>query len=102
MNGRTARMLARYRPGARIVAPAPTVAVQRRMSLVWGVRPVPMMPLNPGDGRMVTAVRDAFAAGEVQIGDRVIVLAGHPIEGESRMPTVRVVRVGEAGASLEP
>ena len=102
MNGRTARMLARYRPGARIVAPAPTIAVQRRTALVWGVRPVPMTPIKSGDGRMVAAVRDAFAAGEVKVGDRVVVLAGHPIEGESRMPTVRVVRVGEGGASLEP
>ena len=51
---------------------------------------------------MTAAVRDAFAAGAVKVGDRVVVLAGHPIEGEPRMPTLRVVKVGEAGASLEP
>ena len=72
------------------------------MAIVWGVQPVPMMPLKPGDGRMTAAVRDAFAAGAVKVGDRVVVLAGHPIEGEPRMPTVRVVKVGEAGVSLEP
>jgi pyruvate kinase len=102
LSGRTARLLARYRPWARIVAPAPTAPVLRSMAMIWGVRPVPMAPLKHGDGRMVAAVRDAFAAGEVRVGDRVVVLAGHPVEGETRMPTVRVVRVGEAGASLEP
>jgi pyruvate kinase len=61
-----------------------------------------MVPLNAGDSRMVAAVRDAFAAGAVAPGDRVVVLAGHPIEGGERFPTVRVVRVGEGGASLEP
>lgn len=102
LSGRTARLLAKYRPWARIVAPAPSSPVLRSMAMVWGVRPVPMAPLKPGDGRMVAALRDAFAAGEVRVGDRVVVLAGHPVEGETRMPTLRVVRVGEGGASLEP
>jgi pyruvate kinase len=102
LSGRTAGMLARCRPVARLVAPAPTEAILRRMAVVWGLRPVPMAPLNAGDSRMVAAVRDAFAAGAVAAGDRVVVLAGHPIEGGERFPTVRVVRVGEGGASLEP
>jgi pyruvate kinase len=102
LSGRTARLLARYRPWARIVAPAPTEAVVRRMALVWGVAPVPMAALSPGDDRLAAAVRDAFRAGAVGVGDRVVVLAGHPIEGGPTFPTVRVVRVGEGGSSQEP
>ena len=49
-----------------------------------------------------TAIRDAFLAGTVRTGERVIVLAGHPIEGGPRFPTVRVVRVGAGGTSTEP
>jgi pyruvate kinase len=51
---------------------------------------------------MATAVRDAFAAGTVAAGERVVVLAGHPVEGGPLCPTVRVVRVGPAGESAEP
>ena len=102
LSGRTARLLARYRPSAAIVAPAPTAAVERQLALVWGVRPVPMLPIKSGDGRMVASVKSAFAAGAVLAGDRVVVLAGHPVEGDIRMPTLRVVRVGEGGASQEP
>ncbi|OWK36440.1 pyruvate kinase [Fimbriiglobus ruber] len=102
ISGRTPLLLARYRPAALIVAPAPNPGVMRKMSVMWGIQPVRMAPLEPGDRRMVTAVRDAFIAGAVKAGDRVVVLAGHPIEGEPRLPTVRVVRVGEDGASLEP
>ena len=101
-SGRTARLLARYRPSAAIIAPAPNEAVMRQLALVWGVRPVPMVPTKHGDGRMVASVKSAFAAGAVVVGDRVVVLAGHPVEGEMRMPTVRVVQVGEGGASREP
>jgi pyruvate kinase len=102
LSGRTARLLARYRPWARIVAPAPTPAVVRRMAVVWGIRPVPMGPLSPGDDRTRAAVQDAFNAGAVAVGDRVVVLAGHPIEGGPAFPTVRVVQVGENGTSLAP
>jgi pyruvate kinase len=102
LTGRTALLLARHRPTATIVAPAPTDAVLRRMAMVWGLRPVPMSPLTHGDDRMSAAVRDAFKAGAVRIGDLVVVLAGHPIEGGPRFPTVRVVRIGDAGTSLAP
>jgi pyruvate kinase len=102
LSGRTAGMIAKHRPWARVVAPAPTAAVVRRMALAWGVRPVLMAPLSPGESRMVSAVRDAFHAGAVAAGERVVVMAGHPLEGGPRLPTLRVVRVGEGGTSLEP
>jgi len=102
LSGRTARLLARYRPAARIVAPAPTASVLRTMAIVWGLRPVPMASLFPGDSRLVAAVRDAYTAGELTIGERVVVMAGHPLEGGPGYPTLRVVRVGEAGTSQEP
>lgn len=102
LSGRTAKMIAKYRPWARVVAPAPSQAVVRQLALVWGVRPVAMLPLSPGESRIVAAVRDAFLAGVVTVGERVVVLAGHPLEGGTHLPTLRVVRVGEGGTSLEP
>ena len=102
LSGRTARVAARYRPWARVVAVAPTDAVLQRLALVWGITPVRMTPVAPGGARMAVAVQDAFAAGTVRVGERVVVLAGHPIAGGPRFPTVRIVRVGEGGASEEP
>ena len=102
LTGRTPRLLARHRPRPLIVAPAPTPAVLRSMAVVWGLTPVAMAPLAAGSDRLAAAVRDAFAAGVVRPGDRVVVLAGHPTEGGLRFPTVRVVRVGEEGTALEP
>ena len=102
LTGRLARLIVRHRPWARIVAVAPVDAVLQELALVWGVTPVRMTPSAAGADRLTTAVRDAFAAGTVQLGERVIVLAGHPIEAGPRFPTVRVVRVGEAGTSMEP
>jgi len=47
-------------------------------------------------------IRSLMRAGAVGEGDRVVVIAGHPIAGGPRFPTVRVVRVGPDGASGEP
>ena len=102
LSGRTAKLTARHRPRARVIAVAPTDAVLQRLALVWGITPVRMTPVDPGGDRMATAVQDAFRAGTVSAGDRVVVLAGHPIAGGPRFPTLRVVRVGEGGTSSEP
>jgi pyruvate kinase len=102
LTGRTAKLVVRHRPWARVVGVAPADGVLQLLALVWGVQPVRMTPVQPGADRMATAVRDAFAAGSVQAGDRVIVLAGHPVEAGPRYPTIRVVRVGPGGESVEP
>ncbi len=102
LSGRTARFASRCRPWARIIAVAPTDAVLQRLALVWGITPVRMSPVEPGGARMTIAVQDAFAAGELKVGERVVVLAGHPIAGGPRFPTLRIVRVGENGVASEP
>jgi pyruvate kinase len=103
LSGRTARQLARYRPARPIVAPVPRAEVRRQLALVWGVRPVPLAAdLPAGADRIDAAVKAAFAAGAVTAGQRVVALAGHPVEGGPRLPTIRLLRVGEGGASDEP
>ncbi|AMV23620.1 Pyruvate kinase [Gemmata sp. SH-PL17] len=102
LSGRTAKLVTRNRPWTPVVAVAPTDAILQRLALVWGITPVRMTPVAPGGDRMATAVEDAFKAGTVAPGERVVILAGHPIAGGPRFPTVRVVRVGEGGTSCEP
>jgi pyruvate kinase len=102
LSGRTARLVARHRPWCRIVAAAPEEAVLRQLALVWGIAGVRMSPVASSADRLATAVADACRAGAVAVGERVVVLAGHPIEGGPRFPTVRIVRVGPGGASEEP
>ena len=102
-SGRTARLVARHRPAAAIVAPAPSEAVVRQMALIWGVRPVLLESgLPPGADRLEAAVRSSFVAGAVSQGQLVVVFAGHPNEGGERFPTVRAVRVGADGRSHDP
>ncbi len=103
LTGRTARLIARHRPRAMVVAAAPTEEVLHRLALVWGLRAVPLPArLTSGEDRLETAVRAAFASRVISAGQVVVVLAGHAVEGGERLPTLRVVRVGEGGRSQEP
>jgi len=102
-SGRTARLVARHRPAAAIVAPAPSPYIARQMQLIWGVQSVVMSDvLQPGADRFESAVRSALSAGVIAPGQLVVVLAGHPVAGGQRFPTIRLVRVGENGESIEP
>jgi pyruvate kinase len=95
--------VARHRPAIPIVAPAASDAVRRQLALVWGVQPVPLaLDARSGEDRLELVVRAAFVSGAVRRGARVVLLAEHALEGGTRLPTVRVVRVGEDGRSLEP
>jgi pyruvate kinase len=101
--GRTARLIARHRPRAGIIAVTPDDAVSQQLAVVWGVTAVTRpFPSKNGDDRLAAAVRAAFLCGAVKAGSRVVLLAGHPIEGGEGFPTIRVVRVGDEGQSCEP
>jgi pyruvate kinase len=102
LSGRLGKVIARHRPWQRVVATAPSDSVAQCLALVWGVHPVRMSPVASGVDRLSQAVMDAFAAGELKVGERVIVLAGFPNAGGPRFPTVRVVKVGPGGISQEP
>ena len=101
LSGRTARLIARHRPSMAVVAPVPTEAIFRQMAVDWGVQPVLMGACRAGDDRMSGALRSAFEAGVVKAGQSVILLAGHPIEGGTHVPTIQFVRVGAGGVASE-
>ncbi len=103
LSGRTARLVARHRPRAEIVAPSPHEEVLRQLALVWGLLPVPLATdLRSGEDRLDAAVRAAFEHGALAAGQLAVVLAGHPIEGGDHLPTIRVVRVTDGGRSVTP
>jgi pyruvate kinase len=101
VTSRTVRLLARHRPAVPIVVPCRSEAILRQLALVWGVRPVAREAARAGADVLAESVAAAFAAGALRAGDRVVALAGHPLEGGPRMPTLRLVRVGEGGKSEE-
>lgn len=92
-SGFTARMVARHRPRAPIVATSPDPVVCRQLLLVWGVIPINTINAEGTDAIISTAVRAALDAGLIKLGDLVVITAGVPagIAGTTNLLKVHVV-----------
>jgi pyruvate kinase len=93
-SGFTARLVARYRPAAPIVAFTPEEHVARQLQLVWGVRPlVTGTEVGTLDEVVQAVERHLLEAKLVAPGERIIILMGHPIRDKPLTNLMRVHRI---------
>jgi len=93
-SGFTARLVARYRPSAPILAFTPDLRVARQVQLVWGVRPLLARDKVGSLDDVVNLVERQLLAQEiVKPGDRILILMGHPIHERPLTNLMRVHRV---------
>lgn len=92
-SGRTARMIAKYRPKAPIVAVTSDPSVLRRLSLVWGVYPQMSVFATTTDEMLDIAVQESLNSGIVKRGDLIVITAGVPVgeAGTTNLMKVHVV-----------
>ncbi len=94
-SGHTARMVARYRPRAPIVAATADPRVVGRLTLVWGVLPVLVPRREDTDAIVDAAVEAAMEAGAVKNGDLVAITAGVPAGVPGTTNLLKVQTVGD-------
>jgi pyruvate kinase len=92
-SGATARLVAKYRPEAPIVAATPDPLVARQLTLVWGVRPVGVARTSDIDTMLAEVVRAAKRLGCAGAGDVLAITAGlRPgVPGSTNLLKVHVV-----------
>jgi pyruvate kinase len=77
-SGDTARLVARYRPNARIVAFTSIPKVCNRLAIVWGVTPLLFGRFDTTDEMIAEAERILLAKGLAAQGERIAMAAGIP------------------------
>ena len=92
--GETARLVARFRPRPRILAPTPSEETFRRLALVWGV--VPLRIARSADSTPEGTVRLARDAGLLSPGQSVVVTRGVPMGVPGSTNSIRVLVVPDA------
>jgi pyruvate kinase len=75
-SGSTARMVAKYRPEAPIIAATPSMKVSRELTLVWGVYPIIVPSAANIDHMIDVSVAAAKKAGFITKNDLTVITAG--------------------------
>lgn len=75
-SGSTARMVAKYRPQAPVLAATPSIHVARTLSLSWGVIPMQVPSTNSTDATLDAGIQAAVNSGLVKRGDLVVITGG--------------------------
>ena len=94
LRGTTPKLISRYRPGQIILAVTPSESVQRKLLLYWGVVPIVVALAEDSDAMITAAVKAALERGLVKNFDRVVVLAGVPVNSPIMLNMIRVLFVG--------
>lgn len=95
LSGQTARLVARFRPRTPIIATTPSEVTQRRLALVWGVRPMLAPEHETTDEMIRTAARLCVESGSARRGDTVVITASIPMTGRSRTNMLHVHAIGD-------
>jgi len=78
-SGQTARMVSRFRPNCKIIAPTPIAKVYRQLALSWGIVPLMFAKQETTDELLDAAIECAKRSNQVESGEEVIVTFGSPL-----------------------
>jgi pyruvate kinase len=90
LHGNTPKIISRFRPEQYIIAATPYDTVQRRLLLYWGVVPVISAVTSDSDTMVKNAIDAGAEAGLISAFDRVVILAGIPLDSPIMLNTVRI------------
>jgi pyruvate kinase len=90
LTGTTARLLSHFRPTAPIIAFSPNQEVRRRLSLLWGVMPRVLEPLQETEAMVKRVEEELLARGLANKGERIVIVFGAPIGEPGRINSLRL------------
>ena len=90
MRGNTPKLISQYRPEQAIIGVATTESVQRNLLLYWGVYPIVSGLASGSDVMINNALAIALQKKYICNSDRVVTVAGIPINSPVMLNTIRV------------
>jgi len=91
LRGRTARYISAFRPNQPILAVTPSDKVMRIMQLYWGVIPCYAPIADESESMIKNTIRIALESKAAETSDKVVLVAGLPIQSTNPVNTVRVI-----------
>ena len=85
-----ARLLSHNRPSVPIVAFSPNQEVRRKQSLLWGVVPRVLEPVDRTEEMVRRVEEELLSRGFAQRGDRVVIVFGAPVGQPGKINSMRL------------
>ena len=95
-SGESARRLARYRSPIPVLAFTPTPEVRNQLALTWGVETFLVPTVRHTDEMVKQVDATLLELGRVDMGDRIVIVAGSPPGIPGSTNAMRVHRMGDA------
>ncbi len=95
-SGNTAALISKFRPQLPIIAFTPFPDIQRRLTLFWGVKSLPVGSVG-GTKQQIKVGEDILLATGFKKGDLIVVSMGVPIEAKGSTNLMKVHRLGAEG-----
>ncbi len=92
-SGKTATLIARFRPRARIIAVTHILETLNRLEMVWGIQGIPIAPYTESDLVMSNIEKTLIDYGLVKGGDKVVMTMGLPVLERGTTNSVRVYTI---------
>jgi len=90
LTGNTARLVSRYRPSVPIIAFSPNQEVRRRLSLLWGVMPRVLEPVQESEEMVRRVEEELLARGLAKRGERIVIVFGAPVGQAGKINSLRL------------
>lgn len=97
ISGYTTRRVAKERPRTPVLCMTPSATTQRRMALVWGVTPLQVDEFTTIDEMISIIIRALHDKGLVELGDRLVIIAGVPFGIDGQTNLIKIHVVGQEG-----
>jgi pyruvate kinase len=88
-SGQSARLVAKYRPPMKIAAVSPNDETLRRSKLYWNTIPVAAKETKDTNEMVAGAKEAVLWAGVAQRGDRIVIVAGVPVDVPGTTNTIK-------------
>jgi pyruvate kinase len=93
-SGQTARVIARYRPGPRLLAITDRAKILRRLNLIWGVFGMVIEDLDEDSDKALQKIQERLVQdGLVMRGEYVVMLAGQPFFARGSTNFIKVEKI---------
>jgi pyruvate kinase len=93
--GRTAALVAKYRPALPIFAVTPSQEVRRRLVLFRGVRSLQVNTAGGTEAQIAAAADAVLKTGRLQAGEVVVIVMGSPVSAAGTTNLIKVQRLEE-------